>query len=386
MSESSVREASVIVERLANGARLGSGALDRELERYSFPVVGDGWALFVYHGRADEVNLHLWVSGLPSTQPFKRIDGTDLWTLQTQLQHGARLEYKLDVLIGSDHRLIRDPLNPTVAEDPFGANSVVQGLGYSKPEWAAEDPQARKGTVVEHVVRSRAFGEDRPYSVYLPARFRDTRRYPMLIVHDGLDYVRYSSLTTVLDNLIHRLEIPPLIAALVQSPHRLDEYAASDLHARFLVEDLVPDLGERYPLLDDPEDRGLIGASFGAVASLHTAWSRPGTFGKLLLQSGSFAFTDVGDHDFGPVFDPVVDFVNAFRSNPGHPADQIFLSAGIYESMIYYNRSLLPALQSTGAEVRLVEAPDGHNWENWRDRLRDGLTWLFPGPLWMVYE
>ena len=23
---------------------------------------------------------------------------------------------------------------------------------------------------------------------------------------------------------------------------------------------------------------------------------------------------------------------------------------------------------------------------DWRDRLREGLSWLFPGPLWMVYE
>ena len=122
------------------------------------------------------------------------------------------------------------------------------------------------------------------------------------------------------------------------------------------------------------------------MASLHAAWSSPGTFGKLLLQSGSFAFTDIGDHDYGPVFDPVVEFVNGFRKDPGRPADQIFLSAGIYESLIYFNRSLLPVLQGTGADVRLVEAQDGHSWVNWRDRLREGLTWLFPGPLWMVYE
>ena len=32
-------------------------------------------------------------------------------------------------------------------------------------------------------------------------------------------------------------------------------------------------------------------------------------------------------------------------------------------------------------EVLGVEARDGHNWENWRDRLREGLAWLFPGPL-----
>jgi enterochelin esterase family protein len=37
-------------------------------------------------------------------------------------------------------------------------------------------------------------------------------------------------------------------------------------------------------------------------------------------------------------------------------------------------------------DVRYVEAADGHNWENWRDRLREGLSWLFPGPLLLVYE
>ncbi len=36
--------------------------------------------------------------------------------------------------------------------------------------------------------------------------------------------------------------------------------------------------------------------------------------------------------------------------------------------------------------VRYSESRDGHNWENWRDRLREGLSTLFPGPLWMVYE
>jgi enterochelin esterase family protein len=381
-----VSEASVVLERLVEDARRGPEALERALEGRAFPEVGDGWALFAYRGKADEVNLHLWVSGLPSAQPFKRVEGTELWTLKTQLQTGARMEYKLEILKGRDRTLIRDPLNPTFAEDPFGANSVVQGLAYSKPEWAAEDPAARRGAVAEHHVRSEVFGEDRAYSIYLPARFRETRRYPLLIVHDGLDYLRFSSLSTVLDNLIHRLEIPPFVAALVQSPNRTEEYGASDLHTRFLVDELLPHLEERYPLLNDPGDRGLVGASFGAVASLHTAWSRPGTFGKLLLQSGSFAFTDVGEHDFGPAFDPVVEFVNEFRGAPGRPADQVFLSAGVYESMIYFNRSLLPVLQSTGADVRLVEAQDGHNWENWRDRMRDGLTWLFPGPLWMFYE
>ena len=123
-----------------------------------------------------------------------------------------------------------------------------------------------------------------------------------------------------------------------------------------------------------------------AVAALSTAWYHPGFFGRLLLQSGSFAFTDIGESERGPVFAPVVEFVNAFRDAPGRPVERVFLSCGVYESLIYENRSLVPLLQRTGMDVRFVEARDGHNWENWRDRLREGLSWLFPGPLWMVYE
>ena len=132
--------------------------------------------------------------------------------------------------------------------------------------------------------------------------------------------------------------------------------------------------------------RALCGASFGAVASLHCAWRNPGAFGRLLLQSGSFVFTEIGDHGRGPVFDPVVAFVNEFRKAPGKPADQAYLSCGVYESLIYFNRSMVPMLQDVGMSVKFREANDGHNWENWRDRLREGLTALFPGPLWMVYE
>jgi enterochelin esterase-like enzyme len=47
---------------------------------------------------------------------------------------------------------------------------------------------------------------------------------------------------------------------------------------------------------------------------------------------------------------------------------------------------LLAFLQDKRMQVRYREVRDGHNWENWRDRLQDALSWLFPGPLWMVYE
>jgi enterochelin esterase family protein len=279
-----------------------------------------------------------------------------------------------------------DPLNPRKASDPFGENSVASTEGYEVPEWTKPDPVSRPGTLKEMIFDSKALGGPRRVMLYLPARFRPTRRYDLLVVHDGPEYLAYSGMKTVLDNLIYRLEIPGLIVAFTQPEKRLVEYANHEPHARYLTEELVPFLEREFPLLAGPRSRGVMGASFGAVASLSTAWRYPGFFGRLLLQSGSFAFTDIGAHQKGPVFDPVVEFMNEFRAQPREVSEKIFVSCGTYEALIYENRSLVPFLQKAGMEVRYVEARDGHNWENWRDRMREGLSWLFPGPLWMVYE
>lgn len=353
---------------------------------HRFPLVEGSSVTFVYVGQADEVRLRHWIFGLPASRPLERVEGTDLWYFLAELPPGSRVEYKLEIVRGEDRTWILDPLNPFTARDPFGANSVCQAAGYEAPEWAREDPDARPGRLEEVHVRSRALGGRRSVVLYLPARMRPSRELPLVVAHDGLDYVRYASLKTVLDNLIHRLEIPQVIVALTQSPNRLQEYAASREHARFLTEELVPWVEKRFPLQRMPAARCLLGASFGGVASLATAWYHPGFYGRLLLQSGSFAFTDIGESERGPLFAPVVEFVNAFRAAPGRPVERVFVSCGVYESLIYENRSLLPLLQGTGMDVRFVEARDGHNWENWRDRLREGLSWLFPGPLWMVYE
>ena len=375
------------IRELAARRDLGAAAVDAFLAGREVPIREGSTATFLYRGDADRVVLKHWIYALPSRQPFVRLAGTDLWFLVMEIPERSRVEYKIEVVEGRRRRLIRDPLNPRSARDPFGANSVLHGVGYETPEWTLPDPDARQGRLEELTVASEAFGGERPVRVYLPARFRPTRRYPLLVVHDGGDYLEYARLGTVLDNLIERLEIAPLVVALTESPRRLVEYAADPRHARFVVEELVPRLEERYPLEPDPASRGLLGASFGGVASLSTAWRYPGAFGRLLLQSGSFAFTDIGTrHKREKVFDPVVAFMNRFRDDPRRPAERLYVSCGIYESLIYENRSLVPLLQEAGMEVRYREARDGHNWESWRDRLREGLSWLFPGPLWMVYE
>lgn len=361
-------------------------ALDLALAGRTAPVVELDGLTFVWSGDAKAVRLRHFIQGLPSSNPFQRLPGSDVWLFELQLPKGSRAEYKLEIDRFGQTELVRDPLNPAQATDPFGANSVAAAHGYERPNFTLPDPQAPVGEVLEKDFHSQVLGGGRRVRVHLPARYRERARYPLLIVHDGSDYLHHASLGTVLDNLTHRLEIPPMVVACVDPGDRMREYAADPRHGRFLVQELLPALNERFSLVDRPDARGIMGASFGAVASLATAWQHPGVFGRVLVQSGSFAFTDIGQHDKGPLFDPVVDFVNAFRDDPGRFTERIFVSCGTYERLIYENRSLVPRLQASGMEVRFEEARDGHNWENWRDRLRTGLSWLFPGPLWMVYE
>src|SRR5690606_23829694 len=125
---------------------------------------------------------------------------------------GSRVEYKIGVRQGHQWRLEQDALNPHQARDPFGANSVVRADGYEVPEWTLPNPNARPGDLLELGLDSKVFGDRRTVQVYVPARFRKTRRYPLLIVHDGDDFLRFAAFKEVLDNLIHRLEIPPLVA------------------------------------------------------------------------------------------------------------------------------------------------------------------------------
>lgn len=378
-------EALAIHKLIADGTPTPE-AIDTFLDEHAVPLVEGSSVTFLFRGEADAVLLQHFIFGLPTSQDFERIADTDLWFLILELPPESRMQYKLNVQQGEHGTWILDPLNDERAYDPYGANSVCMTAGAERPSWTFPDPESRTGSFEELAVESAAFGGTRKVRVYLPARYQPHRRYPLLVVHDGGDYVRFSDLQTVLDNLIHCLEVAPMVVALIDAGDRLVEYPDNPRHAAFVTEELLPALEGRYPLDSTPAGRGLMGASFGGVAALSTAWRYQGVWGRLLLQSGSFAFTDIGDHDRGPLFDPVVRFVNAFRDNPGRPSERVFVSCGTYERLIYENRSLVPRLQDTGMDVRFVESRDGHNWANWRDQLRVGLSWLFPGPLWMVYE
>jgi hypothetical protein len=277
------------------------------LGRNEIPIVEGASCTVLYRGEVDEVRLIHRIFGLPERIPLRRLHGTDLWYVVVELPEGCRIEYQLEVAHDGQSERINDPLNRRLAHSPLGSSSVCYARGYEVPEWTQPDPASRTGSLVDLVVPSRALRRDCQVKLYLPARFRRIARYPLLIIHDGGDYLRYASATTVLDNLIHRLDVAETLVAFVSPGDRVVEYANSAAHARYLTAELVPQLEAEFPLATVPAARCLTGASFGAVAALSTAYRYQGVF---------------------------------------------------------RNRSMVPTFGAAGMTVRYVEARDGHSWEN----------------------
>lgn len=378
-----------LVRRIEAKPRSAREELRHFVEATSFPIVENDTATFFFwdDSPAEAVYLIHWVFGLESRQAFQRIRGTHAWFLALELPHSGRVEYKFEVHRGGGRALVRDPRNDQLARDPFGSNSVCTMPGYAIPPWTALETGVRPGRLESFEFHSGVFGGNRNVQVYLPCEYKPHKRYPLLICHDGSDYLRYAGMQPVLDNLIHRHEIRPMIVAFIDGHARNQEYGADPRQPKHVAEEVLPEMRARYGVSRDPDEIGVMGASFGGVASLFTAFSYPNVFGQVLLQSGSFLFTDVGHHDRGPLWDPVAAFVNQFRADPTRvKASRFYMSCGTFESLIYYNRSLVPLMRGAGLDVRFVEAQDGHNWIAWRDRLREGLTYLFPGHLWMYYD
>ncbi len=168
------------INRLRDRRPLLPVTIDRFLARHEIPIVEGSRCTFLYRGEADEVFIVHRTFGLPDHLPLRRLRGTDLWYAVLELPDGSRIEYQLEVVRGGHRERMNDPLNPRVAHSPVGSSSVCYARGHEIPDWTRPDPEARPGSLADLSVPSRALRRDAKVTVYLPARFRRTGRYPLL--------------------------------------------------------------------------------------------------------------------------------------------------------------------------------------------------------------
>lgn len=161
------------------------------------------------------------------------------------------------------------------------------------------------------VIPSQAYpGTQHTYWVYVPAQYDPAKPTALMVLNDGQAMMFAEGdvrAQNVFDNLIYRREIPVMIGVFINpgrtpqqpEPHpknwgdrdtnRPAEYnSLDDKYARVVVNELLPALTKDYNISKDPEQRGIGGASSGAIAAFTVAWERPNEFRKVLSIVGSF--------------------------------------------------------------------------------------------------
>jgi enterochelin esterase-like enzyme len=310
----------------------------------------------------------------PRLGPEFHWTGDGSWKLRWPPPPAARIEY-LFSLTYKDGRgaLVCDPGNAARVPGPWGYKSVLELPSYKPPLWLHS---SHEGKTREGQVWSPTLGADMNVAVWAPDQVADDEPVPLLVVHDGFDYARYSSLLKLLGWLVSSNQLSPMRAALLSPIDRDAHYSASALYSTALAHDILPVVATLAPTPPGRKMRAGLGASLGALAMLHCHRNYPATFGALFLQSGSFfqRHLDPQESSFAG-FEAITSFMGKLTaaSDWAHTIP-VTLTCGSIEENLANNRDACANLQSQDYDAGLVEYPDAHNWVSWRDSLHPHLS------------
>lgn len=190
----------------------------------------------------------------------------------------------------------------------------------------------------------------------------------------------------VLDNLAADEAIPQMIGVFVDpgvldvdgvpTKHRNAEYDAfDDTYASFLLDEVLPLVGTRHAVSDDPMMRGICGGSSGGNAAVTAVWTRPDGLGRAIAFNASFAQMPGGNP-----------YPAMLASEPRRPT-RVFLQAAHRdlqwnepdENWFAENLETAAALARAGYDFRLVVGDGGHSPNHGGVLLPDALRWLWRG-------
>jgi enterochelin esterase family protein len=224
--------------------------------------------------------------------------------------------------------------------------------------------------------------------LYVPAQYDGTPA-ALMVFEDGHQYVdegREYRVPVVFDNLIRRREMPATIGVFVNPGHvgdalpenawtasnRSVEYdSLGDHYAQFLLEELLPEVQQQYPITTSPQLRAIAGASSGGICAFTAAWERPDGFQTVVSHIGSF--TNIRG---GHVYPSLI------RSTPRKPL-RVFLQDGSqdldnqYGNRPHANQAMADALRSAGYDYRFAYGVGGHTHLHGGAILPDTLRWLW---------
>jgi enterochelin esterase-like enzyme len=294
-----------------------------------------------------------------------QVGSTDWFRLETRVAPGARIEY-LVVHGQTDYRV--DPNNPRQAW-VRGDHEISEFVtpDYLPPQEFAYPPLAPGGRTFEGTIDSRALGAPRRALVYLPPGYSKGGTYPVAVFHSGWGVAHEGQAPRVLDWLITRGKIEPIVGLFLES-HLTgdpDNHEGPPMRA-FLTEEAPAWLASRIGITARADQRAVLAISYSTKDAIDAALAPTQAYGRLglLIPGRRLKTADL----------------EAFSRQPGRRL-QVAILAGLYDQAnLATAQNARQALADAGHAVEYIEVPEGHNGTTWRDHLSDIFVSLFGAP------
>jgi enterochelin esterase-like enzyme len=234
-------------------------------------------------------------------------------------------------------------------------------------------------------------GTTRDYWVYVPHQYNEATAASVMVFQDGYMFLNpegFMNTPAVMDALISSNEMPVTIGIFVSPGENTEqehvnqrrvEYATlNDSYARFLLEEILPEVSKRYNLKEDAASRAISGASFGGICSFTVAWERPDAFSKVVSFIGGFTGVPGGG-----------EYHTMVRKTRGNPKPiRTFLQTtddDLNNTMGNFklgNQQMESALKFARYDTRFALGPGSHDLKHAGSIFADALRWTwrdYPG-------
>jgi enterochelin esterase-like enzyme len=271
---------------------------------------------------------------------------------------------------------------------PFGGGNNIAAFGKdSYPQ-----PGVPQGKLAGPVVMESKVYPGMKANVwwYVPAQWDGTTPLAVQIWGDGQFYVMRPSpyrVLDALDNLTHQKKIPLMANIFIQpgtgGPRpqmRSIEYdTVDDTYARYLLEDILPEIGKSVKLRQDGYSRAMVGESSGGICAFTAAYLKPDQFTRVLSWIGSFAALQVSAaHPAGGAEFPIM-----VRREPKKNI-RVWLQDGAEDqenpragSWPLANIHLANSLKLKGYDYHFSFGPGTHSQSQGAAELPQSLIWLW---------
>src|SRR5262245_14968095 len=244
------------------------------------------------------------------------------------------------------------------------------------------------GIVTQHKWTSKIFpNTERDYWLYVPAQYDGKAPACVMVFQDGGNYqndMGQFRVPVVLDNLIHRQEVPVMIGIFVNPgvvpaagagqgrSNRSFEYdTPSAQYVTFLEKEILPEVGKEYRLRQDAAGRGIGGISSGGICAFTAAWERPGLFSKVLSHVGSFTNSQGGAIYPGLIRKTERKPIRVWLQDGSNDLDNL------HGSWPLANQQMSAALRFMRYDFRFDFGDGGHNGKQGGATLPAALKWLW---------